>query len=64
MGIGNIGLPGLIAIAVLLINPFAFWRVLPRAGMPSWLAILTVIPVIAMIMFWIMAFKKWPGDNA
>lgn len=47
--------------AVLIVVPF--WRILPRAGIPSWLAVVAVFPLAALILLWIMAFKSWPGDE-
>ncbi len=43
-------------------NIAAFWRILPRSGLSSWLALLAVIPPVAVILFWVIAFKRWPGD--
>ena len=60
--INNIGLPGLIMIAVFVVNIFAFVKLLPRAGMSSWWAIVTLFPLFSVVLFWIIAFKKWPND--
>lgn len=47
--------------AVLLIPPF--WILLPRAGIPSTVALIAVIPLGALILLWVMAIRKWPGDD-
>jgi hypothetical protein len=59
------GLAGLLLamlIAALLIYPF--WRILPRAGIPSWVALLALFPLAALILLWVLALKRWPGDAA
>ncbi len=42
--------------AALVIVPF--WRLLPRFGMPSWLAIFAVLPIVAVILLWLMAARE------
>ena len=42
--------------AALVIVPF--WRLLPRFGMPSWLAIFGIIPIVAVILLWLMAARE------
>lgn len=61
--LSNIGLPGLILIIGLFVNVVAFWKLLPRAGLSSWLALLAIVPVIAFVLLWIVAFKEWPEDK-
>ena len=34
-----------------------FWRLLPRFGIPNWVALFAVIPLVALILLWAMAFK-------
>jgi len=48
-------------IAVVLIVPF--WKIFPRAGWSSYLALLMVVPVLNWILLWVLAFKKWPDDQ-
>ncbi len=52
----------LIAYAVVMIVPF--WKIFPRAGWPSALALLMPVAPINFILLWILAFKRWPGDHA
>ena len=59
----NIGLPGLFMIIILIVNVIAFWKLLPRAGMHPALALLSLFPLFSVILFWVVAFKKWPEDN-
>ncbi|MBW3098867.1 hypothetical protein [Pseudohoeflea coraliihabitans] len=52
-------------IAALWIALFVIplWRVLPRAGLTKWLALIGIVPFGAVAMWWILAFKQWPGDE-
>ena len=56
---GGYGMGGgflwLIIIGVLVIVPF--WKLLPRFGIPNWVAIFTIFPFVALVLLWIMAFK-------
>jgi hypothetical protein len=49
------GFLALVIGAVLLVVPF--WKLLPRYGISQYVAILAVIPVVALILLWIIAFK-------
>ncbi len=51
----------ILIIAVLTVVPF--WRILPRAGLPSWVALFSIVPVGALVLLWVMAFRRWPGDD-
>lgn len=44
-----------IIMAVLLVVPF--WKILPRHGIPQWVALLAALPLVALILLWIVAFK-------
>ncbi|KDB02952.1 NADH dehydrogenase subunit C [Defluviimonas sp. 20V17] len=59
-GLGAFGLLWLVIYAALVIVPF--WRLLPRFGMPNWVSLVSVIPLGALILLWIMAFKD-KGDG-
>ena len=50
--------------AAFFVNIVAFWKLLPRAGLSSWLALIAIIPPLAVILFWVVAFKPWPGEDA
>ncbi len=54
MGTGNM-ITGFLFVAVLLVVPF--WRILPRFGLPSWLALVAILPVGALILLWVIAFR-------
>jgi hypothetical protein len=38
------------------------WRLLPRAGIPAWVALFGLIPFAIIVLWWVLAFKRWPGD--
>ena len=44
-----------VVFAALIVIPF--WRLLPRFGIPAWVALLAVIPLGALILLWVMAFR-------
>jgi hypothetical protein len=63
-GFSVIGLPALVVwllVAAVIVVPF--WRILPRAGLPAWLSLLALFPFLALALLWIMALKRWPGDE-
>ncbi len=39
------------------------WRILRRVGIPGWLSLLSVVPVVGLIALWAMAFSTWPSDK-
>ena len=58
MGHGYMGFGGLIwmlVLGALVVVPF--WRLLPRFGIPSWVALFSIFPLVALILLWIMAFR-------
>ena len=62
MMITNIGFPGGLTLLIwLLVNAglfvVPFWRILPRSGIPNWVAIFAAIPLGALILLWVVAFK-------
>ena len=62
-GMGGGGFLFFIIMAALVVVPF--WRLLPRFGIPNWVAIFAVIPLVALILLWVIAFKdKIDGGTA
>ncbi len=59
---GGFGLVWFVVFAALVIVPF--WRLLPQFGIPNWVAIFSIIPLIALILLWIMAFNKRADGGA
>jgi len=54
-GMGGYGLFWWLIMGLLIVVPF--WKILPRSGIPSWVAIFAVIPLVALILLWVVAFK-------
>jgi hypothetical protein len=52
---GGGGLFWFLIVAALVIVPF--WRLLPKFGIPSWVALAAVIPFGAIVLLWVMAFR-------
>lgn len=44
-----------ILVALALVIPF--WRILPRHGLSKYLALLTIIPIFAIVLLWIIAYR-------
>ena len=45
----------ILIVAVLLVVPF--WKLLPRYGINKYFAVMAVLPAVALILLWIIAFK-------
>ncbi|MFP4239250.1 hypothetical protein [Rhodosalinus sp.] len=58
-GMGGGGLLWLIVIGALVVIPF--WRLLPRFGIPAWVSLAAIIPLGALVLLWVMAFKDDGG---
>ncbi|RBI87221.1 hypothetical protein DRV85_02710 [Rhodosalinus halophilus] len=56
---GGGGLLWLVIVGVLVVIPF--WKLLPRFGIPSWVALAALIPFGALVLLWVMAFKDDGG---
>jgi len=57
---GGTGFLWVLVFAALVIIPF--WRLLPRFGIPNWVALFAIVPLVALILLWIIAFKD-TGDG-
>ena len=65
IGYGYMGGGGMIwwlVVAALLVIPF--WRILPKYGIPSWVALGSIIPVLALVLLWVIAFKDQSSLNS
>ena len=54
-GMGGGGLILMLILATLVVIPF--WRLLPKFGIPSWVSLVAIIPLGALVLLWIMAFR-------
>lgn len=48
-------------MALVLVPPF--WFILPRAGIPSSVALVAAVPLGAIILLWVLAIRQWPTDS-
>ncbi len=55
MGVGGVPLLFAMIWAALIIIPF--WKLLPRFGISKYFAVAAILPAIALVLLWIMAFK-------
>ncbi len=53
---GGGGFLWFLIIGALVVIPF--WKLLPRYGLSKYFALLAIIPAIALVLLWIMAFKE------
>lgn len=60
IGMGG-GLVWFALVAVLLVVPF--WKLLPRYGIAAPFALLAILPVGAIILLWIIAFRDGFDDS-
>ena len=49
------GLIWMLILGAIVVIPF--WRLLPQFGIPSWVALLAIFPLVALVLLWIMAFR-------
>ena len=54
-GMGGGGLVLMLVFAALIVIPF--WRLLPKFGIPNWVSLVAIIPLGALILLWVMAFR-------
>ena len=40
-----------------------FMKILPRAGIPGWVGIFGIVPVVPLVFLWVLALKTWPSDQ-
>jgi hypothetical protein len=66
---GTMGLPELTVVAVislfgigLVVWPAA--RICRKAGFPSWLGALAVVPIANLLLLWFVAAADWPASAA
>jgi hypothetical protein len=52
----------IILLAVTAATVFAFWKILPRAGLSEYWAFVAIIPLGAVVLLLVLALRPWPGD--
>ena len=55
-GTGFSGVLVMLVMAVLLVVPF--WKLLPKFGYSSWISLVAIIPLGALVLIWILAFSE------
>ncbi len=55
-GMMGIHLAAMLVMAAFLVIPF--WKMLPRAGIPGWIALFAAFPPAALVLLWVVAFKE------
>ncbi len=53
-------------IVLLMVSAIFVWpasRILKRAGLSPWMALLFAIPLVNIIFLWIFAYMRWPRDD-
>ncbi|WP_339642789.1 hypothetical protein [Jannaschia helgolandensis] len=61
-GTGFSGVLVMLVMAVLLVVPF--WKLLPKFGYSSWISLVAIIPLGALVLIWILAFSEPKPRNA
>lgn len=51
----------MLIFAILLVVPF--WRILPRYGIPAPVSLVAIIPLGALVLLWVVAFKDDIGPS-
>jgi hypothetical protein len=50
-----------VVLKLLIVVPFV--RIVSRAGMPFWIALFAIVPFVPIVLLWVLAFTRWPGDR-
>lgn len=53
----------LIVIFIVVLYVWPLWRIVNKAGFNGALSLLTFIPIVNVIMFWVFAFVTWPVEK-
>ena len=53
----------LIVLVAGVLPVVCFWRILPRAGISAWVALVAVIPLGTFVLLAVLAFTRWPEDT-
>ena len=53
----------IIIVICLVIYLVPLWRIVGKAGFNGALSLLSLIPLVNIVMFWVFAFVKWPVER-
>jgi hypothetical protein len=54
----------LIVLAYIATVTVPFYKIFPRAGIPAWIAVFGVVPMVPLLFLWILALMRWPQDDS
>ncbi len=54
---GGGGIIGFLVVGFVLAFPFS--RILPRVGLSPWFALACFVPLGALVLLYVVAFRKW-----
>jgi hypothetical protein len=64
---GSLGFPELLLTLIVILAAAAVvvpaCRICARVGLPSWLGLLAVVPVVNVCLLYFFAFTKWPIET-
>jgi hypothetical protein len=49
----------ILGLGALIIWPF--WRIFARAGLPGWLALGMILPLLNIVLLFVLAYARWPA---
>jgi hypothetical protein len=52
---------GLIWLPLVLLWIVPWWRIWARTGHSGFWGVLVIVPLVNIVLFWVLAFKKWPA---
>jgi hypothetical protein len=55
------GIIGYLVVTALTVVPL--WRILPRAGLAKQWALAAALPLGAVVLLWVLAYRRWPMDE-
>lgn len=61
LGWQELALITFMALVSLVVVAFPASRICAKAGMPAWLGLLAVVPLVNIALLWFVAFTDWPG---
>jgi uncharacterized membrane protein YhaH (DUF805 family) len=51
----------IVVLLFLFLYLFPLVKILHKAGYSGWWCLLTFVPLVNLIMFWVFAFASWPN---
>ncbi len=59
------GAASILLLLIVYVFPIVcFWKILPRAGMASWISLACLIPLGMFVLLGVLAFKEWPDNHS